>query len=1214
MEEANFSWNLEDIMERYPPQDDPFIQARMSGLYEFIEKASVPNEPKPTREDGDLYYNHQEALMRYLRVYSGVLVIDEAGTGKTCSVAAVTEYIDDQCSLYYDGKPADANALKYRGKALVLVPGKNQREEIKKQLVCVCSDKAKYQRPGTAEDIALISMEGISKSVTSRLDKRYEIHHFEEFYNNMQRRLITETEKMGGNRERGEESLRREFSNRVIWIDEGHRLITTEEPGLREAKQEGDQKIKEQATTKSEVNSWVRNFIHSLDDVLLVITTATPLAGHAENVKPMMNLLLPNDQQLTDQDIDNDERLLEAFRGRISYVKADEGVVTPVYENNYAKFTPAERDAIEEFAKRELRAEESSIVDTLYYTLMSAAQIKQFHRGMSDVENRGRSIKAMEELRPNTLEGFARISPGVVKMCDIAVNKYDIGTVLIFSPYIQYSLGGVEFIGEVLKVLGYTQYIPPQKSTVKGQTTQAIVSYCTGGTSGRPSIAKKNRYAVIIGTTTANAIRDILGVINSVANVAGEYIRILIISPTASEGISVSHVSQIHLSGPTWTWTEMYQAERRGLRVTSQLELIRFISRSTQVRKLLATRGIQDPALRKAVVTVKASAGEGRFPVKIYRHCRYYFENGRFHSPECRIYLGAYKKNEKPEYITNLMKESAYNCLFNPTRSYPTCVDEDVEDIPISTTNWTLLYSKKFMQKVWDKVMVLAQSLPMSVDEAVSSLLLEFQDMPYPQALERTILTAINEMINTDVAVTDIYGYTSYLRQTGNYLYLSRGYRGSYDEWIYGTQVHGYTVRPLSTILQDIYRGPTTELYQKILVEGRDKAKLTQEDQDSIDQRIRRSGREGMICLVESAVAGYEEVFYSAMEQATQDYERVKETLIGPQRQAFVDNKEDYILSKFAEIENDNQNTSNVYLLCFFALIVFKVPRLTVTEIESYGGEPAKKTKKKTKKKKEVENVETVVPHEELYVDPTSLDYVIVHSLDSVASDLVSGYNIISRYNNAQGDLRLYDPKTKTWTTLKSEGYNPMEYRAYNAVIRGEVYKIYYRTFIEKIKGKGIFALMFPNDSMIRLVDKSFEPITKKDKRKRMRGQLCKGYSKIYLVYQFRMLNYGKASKLAQDAKSRTKKKLDFNVIKAFLVDTISGSKDKFTEETTASILSNNQQVEEMYYLYKDNRRVTSENICAWLAITLAEKQLFMNGINVAHSKYPLIDISSILE
>lgn len=127
---------LEDLIADYPFLDEvPDFQGMMQSKQEFYELSATTDETPPNP-----YYKHQLLFQRMMGVYDVCLNIPEAGTGKTCSFAALAEY----CKKHLP-----------HIKRAVVVCGEKQLQDFKKQLVMKCTNgvyitegvrKAKNQR------------------------------------------------------------------------------------------------------------------------------------------------------------------------------------------------------------------------------------------------------------------------------------------------------------------------------------------------------------------------------------------------------------------------------------------------------------------------------------------------------------------------------------------------------------------------------------------------------------------------------------------------------------------------------------------------------------------------------------------------------------------------------------------------------------------------------------------------------------------------------------------------------------------------------------------------------------------------------------------------------------------------------------------------------------------------------------------------------------
>ena len=129
---------LADLVETFPPVYTKGIQTIFSGKYEFFEEASDENEKLPPGRGN--YFKHQNFYHRALRVINDLIILDEAGSGKSCSVLGFTEYVLRE-NRKFQLNPLEGDPyVRYLNKVIILVNGPSHKFEVTNQLVCKCSD------------------------------------------------------------------------------------------------------------------------------------------------------------------------------------------------------------------------------------------------------------------------------------------------------------------------------------------------------------------------------------------------------------------------------------------------------------------------------------------------------------------------------------------------------------------------------------------------------------------------------------------------------------------------------------------------------------------------------------------------------------------------------------------------------------------------------------------------------------------------------------------------------------------------------------------------------------------------------------------------------------------------------------------------------------------------------------------------------------------
>lgn len=288
---------MSDLVATYPSLALPHFQNLISAKREFQELASGTQEPQP-QVKGQLY-KHQELIKRYMQHYDRLLLMHETGTGKTCSVIGFTEWALRQKKLYYETNGREGTYFK---RAYILVKGKTLREEIKKQIACVCSDGSYI-----TNSVKNARFESTQKAnVTREINKFYTVITYTSLANFIKRTYEKQLEQ--------DSDFLEDFSDCIFWIDEGHNLrIDPSEAGSSEQR--------EKAITYDIL--W--KLLHYPQRIKIFISTATPAINDVKEFTPLLNLLNSLAKQIP-VDFNYDSATLEQIeyyaRGLISYVRA----------------------------------------------------------------------------------------------------------------------------------------------------------------------------------------------------------------------------------------------------------------------------------------------------------------------------------------------------------------------------------------------------------------------------------------------------------------------------------------------------------------------------------------------------------------------------------------------------------------------------------------------------------------------------------------------------------------------------------------------------------------------------------------------------------------------------------------------------------------------------------------------------------------------------
>jgi hypothetical protein len=307
------SITFEDFIPTYPEDSDPDVQKLISLKNEFLEVSGTISEPRPKRGE---YYRHQKAFFRYMLFHDRILNIQETGTGKSCSLVAIAEYFK---------KFQHEKEIK---KVIILERGPSTVDEFKRQIACSCTPENNDYITEKVTDITLRERDRKS-NLTRALHKWYSIKTYGNFVSEIQKSRMTD------------EQLAEEYSGCIFFIDEAHNL--SEDRSVKDRKKENDEdndedvKVEEEKKTQYQV-LW--KLFHLIKRSKIILGTATPMINEVKEIAPLMNLLLPADQQMpTDWDYEKVslEQLEPFFRGKVSYVRGLDTGAQVIYEGSKMK-------------------------------------------------------------------------------------------------------------------------------------------------------------------------------------------------------------------------------------------------------------------------------------------------------------------------------------------------------------------------------------------------------------------------------------------------------------------------------------------------------------------------------------------------------------------------------------------------------------------------------------------------------------------------------------------------------------------------------------------------------------------------------------------------------------------------------------------------------------------------------------------------------------
>lgn len=323
----------------YPSSSDENLIINLSHFKEFVELQLSSDEEVPLEKGTPL--QSQELQARYFSIntpYRSGVLQHEVGTGKTCVASIIIERF--KRSLV-DGKP--------RKPALVLVRNSALRDSMRNEIANICTRDVYFAKL-TDADLRKLDTDGVvamteeakMRRINAAISKTYEIVKYGDLLDN----------KKGGKGMPSDEIIIRDYSDRVIIIDEAHNI--RQQPGMV-IDEKAPKKINKGKTVKSTAKNTkkkgdsdspkkkhrnrytnLHKFLHLVKNCLILVLSGTPVWDKIYDIAGIFNLILPlNDQfpvlekfrreYFDSSDVikpDKAEEYSRRVRGKVSYLRA----------------------------------------------------------------------------------------------------------------------------------------------------------------------------------------------------------------------------------------------------------------------------------------------------------------------------------------------------------------------------------------------------------------------------------------------------------------------------------------------------------------------------------------------------------------------------------------------------------------------------------------------------------------------------------------------------------------------------------------------------------------------------------------------------------------------------------------------------------------------------------------------------------------------------
>ena len=752
---------MEEFFYYYPESSDPHIQEILTSKKEFYDLASSPGDNRPYEK---ILFRYQELIKRFLFVYDRLLLMHRTGTGKSCSAFGSSEQfkvtliksITDAAELY---GTTERTHIK---KVYVLTRGKIIIEELKKQLVCKCTESKEYF---TQNVLTADNPNKVQKRINKEINKFY---IFESF--------VTFSTKAKENIERT--GSYEEYEGSMFIIDEAHILTSTEydeSTGERDAEDElAKELLMKEGKKIRESYDFLHELFHNLKRCKVLLMTATPMINSSSEIAPLMNLLLPLDRQMpTDTDFSSYsiDDLEPYFRGLVSFVRESRLNIEIVREGTDVEFpiTIGERSLVTRskffvvsMSPRQTRGYIKASNRNFFIDKRQASNFV-FPDGSTGIQgfNRYMVKRDNDYYEPNNelrgyLQDINRLSTLSIKFFEIVkLVKEENQSCFVYCDFLKGC--GALLLGAVLRSQGFEQFrvggdiVKPKTASSRQSVYEG---YCASAeTEIEFHLEQKLRFALITSETPKDVKNNIFKIFNSDANRYGKYIKVIVGSRISRTAINLSNVRQIHILGQAWNSSNTYQAESRGIRATSHVVLLRELGH-VQVRifSYLATLDEEvakeeklDP-LSDSIDIIMAQTSE-RKNVLIHRMERVM----KSCAIDCQLH---YKRNylpdiDKPGTAENDYDENPFMCFDRP----PNFEDE---------SGYRVLYSKKDIE---EKRNHLLENFDIENSNGPVNNWMEIREDSYYFNM------ALQELVNDLTQIKNNFGFLPYLVDDGKYVF-----------------------------------------------------------------------------------------------------------------------------------------------------------------------------------------------------------------------------------------------------------------------------------------------------------------------------------------------------------------------------------------------------------------------------------------------------------
>jgi hypothetical protein len=485
------------------------------------------------------------------------------------------------------------------------------------------------------------------------------------------------------------------------------------------------------------------------DNLRIILMTATPMFNSPREIIWICNLLNINDRRATIQYEDvftkegaltNPDLLRQKLNGYVSYVRGENPYTFPfrIYPDAFApdnadragdqaddianilyytNLDPYQQESYDMVVRQYIGENEVDMNDESYgYSQLQMplqALNMTFYRlpggvgfvgkeglqaNMNFVEKVEKKKDAASEYRKYNYEyktGIPRIfhetelrkySSKIADICSCI--RRSRGIIIVYTQYID---GGIVPVSLALEEMGFTRF---------GTSAMATPLFKPGAIDSPPIDARtmmpakpgekfnQARYMILSGDkyfSQNNA--DDINYATREANKHGDFVRVILISRAASEGLDFKYVRQVHILDPWYNLNRIEQIVGRGVRNQSHCRL-EFEERNVEIYLHAALSGGSAAATQSATTVSGDSTASSSHTEST--------EQSLF-SADLYVYRYAEKKAQNIGQVTRLLKQISVDCVLNHSQT-------NFTDVNMTAVGRVMIQSSTMSEPQWFQV------------------------------------------------------------------------------------------------------------------------------------------------------------------------------------------------------------------------------------------------------------------------------------------------------------------------------------------------------------------------------------------------------------------------------------------------------------------------------------------------------------------------------